>query len=86
MRCGVPVITTDIPGVDEIIKHGENGFILNGSEETAKLLLTLDKREVLLAGKKSSAYVNEHYNLDNIAAQYTALWQTALRQKRQISL
>lgn len=86
MHCAVPVITTDIPGVDEIINHGENGFIVEGIEETVALLLTLDQRKLRFAGEKSASYVNEHYNLDNIAAQYSALWQTALRQKRQISL
>jgi glycosyltransferase involved in cell wall biosynthesis len=86
MRCHVPVITTNIPGVDEIIEHGENGFIVSGSEDASKLLLALDKQAIRLAGEKSAAYIDEHYNLNIIADQYADLWRTALHQKQQTAL
>ncbi len=86
MRCHVPVITTNIPGVDEIIEHGENGFIVSGSEDASKLLLALDKQAIRLAGEKSAAYIDEHYNQNIIADQYADLWRTALHQKQQTAL
>jgi glycosyltransferase involved in cell wall biosynthesis len=38
---GIPVISTDVGGVSEVIKNGENGFLLPadpGSKEVAELL------------------------------------------------
>lgn len=56
MAAGVPVISTDIPVVNEIVVHGENGFLIpyDDAEALSRAILTLlearNLRERLIAG------------------------------------
>lgn len=76
MACGMAVIGTDVPGIREIIKHGENGWLCktdSESIETAinRLLADDELRDQL--GKKALEYALEHYAIDNIAERESIL-------------
>lgn len=47
--CGKPIVTTDVPGCREVVKHGDNGFLVpaQNPEALAERLLELVQNEAL---------------------------------------
>lgn len=81
MRRGVPVITTAVAGVDELITHGKNGYVVDGIESAAEVLAGLDAadlRRTAAAGKRT---VDTEYNFQVISRRYTAMWRAGLSGK-----
>jgi len=73
--CGLPVITTDHAGNNEVITHKRTGFIVEeGNKENMvkymKIILE-DSNLVRQMGKRASKYVSDNYKLNN---QLTKLW------------
>lgn len=69
MACGLPVIGTDVPGIREIIKHGENGWLCGTDamqiRHALKTVLgdtTLQKR----LGENARQTVVDQFSLDRI--------------------
>jgi glycosyltransferase involved in cell wall biosynthesis len=69
MACGLPVIGTDVPGIREIIKHGENGWLcgtdamqIRQALETVLGDRTLQKR----LGENARQTVVDQFSLDRI--------------------
>ena len=46
MSHGIPVIASNLGAISEIIKHGEDGFLVNGEEEWIKYLGQLETPSV----------------------------------------
>lgn len=63
MACGLPVIASPSPANNEIIKHGENGFIANNINEWEKCLLQLLNNKSLRnnMGKISRELIENKY-------------------------
>lgn len=81
MRLGKPVITTNVSGVNEIIIHGEDGFVIDTVEGIVTLLIGLNEAEIHRAGEKASKAINDRYRLDGILSRYIALWQAGMGHK-----
>ncbi len=69
MSCGLPVIGTDVPGIREVIKHGETGYLCaRGAQSirqaTQALLGDRGLRQRL--GESARRYVLENLSLDRI--------------------
>lgn len=70
MAAGKPVVSTDVGGVLELIKDGQNGFLVssedvNGMAEKVKDLIkdgSLRKR----LGRNAAAFAREHFSIDNM--------------------
>lgn len=74
MACGVPCIGTDIGGIPEVIRHGENGFIVpSGAVEKAALLIVelLNNPEMYAAFRQQALETVEiTFNNEQIITQY----------------
>ena len=82
MACGLPVITTGISGIPEVIRHGVNGLLVppDNPEALADAVLRL-KCDADLAGRLSrgaQATVRERFDADGFAAQLAALFREAV--------
>ena len=69
MACGIPCVGTNVEGIREIIKNGENGLLceLNSSDLAKKMQILLEDR--LLAqrlGMNAREYVRENYDLEKM--------------------
>lgn len=78
MYLGNPVISSNVGGVHEAIKHGENGFLFN-LEETgscAKYMKMLVENPNLIRklGKTSQEIVNRYFTPDKMLGQYEELY------------
>lgn len=77
MALGIPVITTQSPGVDEVIKHNVSGFVAKSDGELEGLIEKVLEDEELLreVSIKAKEWVKRNYNLKDIAQDYLKLWR-----------
>jgi glycosyltransferase involved in cell wall biosynthesis len=82
MACGLPVITTPISGIPEVIEDGINGLLVppDNPEALAAQVLRL-RQDVGLTrrlSREAQATVEERFNGDKFAARLAALFREAL--------
>ena len=76
---GLPVVASRIQGIQEAVREGENGILLDWDDNEAyrKTLLELiadrEKRERL--GKRARRYVMENYSWEKIAGRYHRVFE-----------
>ena len=74
MACGTPTIAFNAGSIPELIRHGENGFIVNDVEEAVaavSLLSTLDRQSI----RKD---FETRFNADRMVDQYCAVYETLI--------
>jgi len=77
MSCGIPVISTNISGIPELVSNGENGLLVPERDESAladamqKLIRDADLRERLIG--RARERVLREFNTDKSA---TTLWSS----------
>ena len=78
MGCGLPVVASDVGGNNEIVHHGENGYLVQGDdvEDLAKYLVDLidDKDKRGRQGRKSRE-LSLQYDWKVIMGQYDSLYK-----------
>jgi glycosyltransferase involved in cell wall biosynthesis len=78
MGCGLPIIASDVGGNNEIVKEGENGFLIQGDdiETLAKQLAQLINDGALrqAQGSRSRTFALQ-YDWSHIMGQYDALYR-----------
>jgi len=83
--CGVPVISTDVGIIPELIVEGVNGFVVDRTYEEIKNKLhwIVDNREVLpQMGKSIRQKMEEEFNWENLIYQWTDFLQYSIELKR----
>lgn len=78
-----PVVATQIAGMDEVVKHGENGFLVPPCDAPA----LADALEVLLRdanlrqqmGKRGKAFVENHFEQSQCVARVEAFFQSLVK-------
>ena len=78
IACGVPVIATNIPGTDELIKNGENGWLVppKNPQALAKAIIESYQKPDLRKKFTEKASQNlKRYRIENIAKEYLSLYQ-----------
>ncbi len=81
MACGVPVLASDIPGTDELIRDGENGWLVppRQPEALADMLIELLQNPTRRFQVASRALKTvENFRIESIARQYELLYQNLL--------
>lgn len=79
MACGIPVIGSNIPGVIELVKNGENGllFPVGDSEKLSDAIrkLTYDEKLRVNLGKAARTLIGKEKDANYIAKQYIELYK-----------
>ena len=82
MACGVPGIGTRIGGIPEVIKHGENGYIvdLGDTDAVAEYALQLlqDEQKLQAFREAALASVEAEFHSQNIVKQYESMYYQLL--------
>jgi len=86
---GLPLITTDMPGCKEVVRHRRNGWLvmpcdiksLKGAIQEA---LSLSKDELHVMGKYSRLHIEEYFTLDRIADAYAEIYRSALIKEKSV--
>ncbi|NDY73224.1 glycosyltransferase family 1 protein [Desulfobacter hydrogenophilus] len=82
MACGLPVIVSHNSGIADLIRHGENGFLMNKASELPGLLELMrsgeKRREIGLRARKTA----EQYGWSRVGASHEALYEKILSKKK----
>ncbi len=82
MASGLPVVTTKVGGIPEIVRDGENGFMVEPGDEAglcAALLRLIQNRQLREEmGRKGRRFVEENHSLERLPLQLQGLYQSAL--------
>ena len=81
MQRGIPIITTSVAGADELISHGENGFLVDGVRNTARLLVEVDAARLRKTAAASKRTIEAGYDLRDICRRYVEMWTASLDKK-----
>ena len=72
MRAGLPIMASDVGGVNEAVQDGENGWLIPRDESHLLQLLSKlskDERQLMRLGNKSRILFNEHFHVVNMIRQ-----------------
>jgi glycosyltransferase involved in cell wall biosynthesis len=71
MACSLPIIASDIGGINIVIRNGYNGIIIppNDSNKLAESIISLinDKNRLMVFGKRSRELIEREYNWFSVA-------------------
>ena len=82
MSCGLPVVTSNIGGLREVIQHGETGFLhdphdVEGMSSVIVMLFQDDERRRAI-GLKARERAKNDFGKDKIVDQYLAHYESVL--------
>ena len=84
MACGVPVIGSDVMGINEVVKDNENGLLFKDDDkmlsEKIKMLMA-DKEKTQSFISAGQEFVKENYCLDQKMNQYISLFEMLTKPK-----
>lgn len=77
---GIPAVVTKIPGNDEVVQHGETGFVGESEEEllnNLEILLDSEEKRIEM-GKQAKQYTGDNFSLVAMADQYKTEYEKQL--------
>jgi len=84
MAAGVPVVTTRVGALPDIINHGKNGFLANVNDVNALTESVLevcgDKELAIQVGKNARRTIEEHFDIERIWPKYAEILTWAAMQ------
>ena len=88
MGAGVPVVTTAVPGMEQLIAPYETGLIVPpgdsvGLTDAINFMLTHPERARKM-GRSAQQYVTDNYTAEKQASEYLALYRAVLNPKRYV--
>jgi glycosyltransferase involved in cell wall biosynthesis len=80
MACGKPVVTSPVGANGELVKHKQNGFHANTSNDWYKYLSMLLNDSALASaiGEKNRKAVEDHYSLQHVLERYLTIFENSL--------
>jgi len=70
---GTPVLTTDVPGADEIVCDGDTGFMAKSTDALVEQMFKI-KTDFSAMKHACMSKAENNYNIDDIAKKYLRLW------------
>jgi len=84
MASGLPLVSTPVGCVPEIVKEGINGYTVkrDAKDIANKIKLILNNRDKLPAMRTAARETAENYSWDNIAKCYWELAQEVIKERQ----
>jgi len=82
IACGLPIVVTDIAGISEIIKDGENGFLVepeNSVEIAEKVLMLLGNGELRKQISQNNLEKSKNYSWEAVVDKLEDVYQGVLK-------
>jgi glycosyltransferase involved in cell wall biosynthesis len=75
LQSGIPIITFELDGVEEIIEHGKNGFIAHSSTDASRLILDIKSYDKEFIREACFSSVKKKHDIKMISDSYISLWR-----------
>jgi glycosyltransferase involved in cell wall biosynthesis len=85
MAAGLPIVTTDVAGVSEIVEHGSNGLLTKPKDSAglAKAIIKiLEDRKLRAAVKRNNLAKVKKYDWSTVADRYLEIYEKAVNSFR----
>ena len=79
---GLPIVTSDAGGIQNIIKNNENGFVLNRfsvEDYSEKLRMILKDKDLYNNMRKNNMAVSENFGWNKVAERITKITESVLK-------
>ena len=80
--CGRPVVTTDVPGCREIIRHGKNGLLIppkNGHAAAEAIMQLIDSQNLRTKfGRSGRQIVTEEFTVEQFVSESLSIYEKLL--------
>ena len=90
MSCAMTVIASNVQGNNEIINHGENGFLCEPSvlsiKETIFDVLKMSEKKMNLININARRFVKDNYSLDKIVTMEMQLYKDIMNENNSVNL
>jgi glycosyltransferase involved in cell wall biosynthesis len=77
MGMGKPIITTKVPGADEIIEEGKTGYIIENKDDFKSKVCLINKNSSIMK-TKCIEKIRSDYNINKSASLYLEVWEKSL--------
>jgi glycosyltransferase involved in cell wall biosynthesis len=74
MSYGIPVVTTNVGGANEVIINGINGFISLEENLESTIMKCLNKDNIIKLSENARQMIKQRFDIENIASNYFDLW------------
>jgi glycosyltransferase involved in cell wall biosynthesis len=85
MACGLPVVATSVSGVMDLIKHGQNGLLVEPgrADRLADAIVRLleDREMALLMGIEARKTMEQFYSIKAVTSAYAELYTQLLSER-----
>ncbi len=80
MSMSMPIISTNVPGCNAVVKNGVNGYMIEprDSEKIKEAIIQLLSADRLSMGDESRKIIEENYSVEKINYQYLNLYNSIL--------
>ncbi len=85
LACGLPVVASRLPSVEQIVEEGVNGLLVPPGDHVAlaeTLVQGLARGDRDALGRAGRALVEQHYSLERVLGQYQGLYESLMQQRR----
>jgi glycosyltransferase involved in cell wall biosynthesis len=80
---GLPVVASDLEGIKDAIRHGENGFLVDAGNSEEFIATILDLIEAPInrkkLGNKARKFVVSHFNWDDVVRRYLREFEITIK-------
>jgi glycosyltransferase involved in cell wall biosynthesis len=88
MATGLPVLSTAVGGIPDLLEHGVTGFLSQAGDRaalTSRLAsLSMDGSHSRQVGEAGRTAILERYSVDRMAREYGVLYESTLRNNRRV--
>jgi glycosyltransferase involved in cell wall biosynthesis len=81
MAAGLPVVTSDVGGIPDMVRHGEHGLVVSAGDLpalTEALIALGDPARRQAMGRAAAAHAAAEYHIDRAVERIAALWDHIL--------
>ena len=86
MACALPVVASDVPGVRNMIRHGETGLLAPPGDPEALLgvlkVLIDEPEQAQVLGRRARRFAEEHFNAERMFQDYDRLLRSQIAKTR----
>lgn len=79
MQNGIPLITTQVDGVEELVIDGINGYIVENKMKAIEMFMDISEENLSSIKRNAMRITRQKYDIADIAEKYVKMWKSNIR-------